>query len=145
MIFVVDTSVAVKWFVEEPEHQHAKALLLPGTEIAAPDLLLVEVANVLWRKQRGGHMTAAQVDQALEKLPTFFQHIGLAKDVVADALTVARQIGHSIYDCMFAAYASRLSDAVLVTADERFSSKLVSGGFSRLLRPLSSIAPLMDL
>lgn len=40
--------------------------------------------------------------------------------------------------------ATRLSDAVLVTADERFLAKLRDRKESKFLRPLAEIPPLVD-
>jgi predicted nucleic acid-binding protein len=45
---VIDASVAVKWVVEEPGTQ--EALLLRQHRLLAPDLLVAECANILWKK-----------------------------------------------------------------------------------------------
>jgi predicted nucleic acid-binding protein len=49
MTVVVDASVALKWVIEENGSEAAGALLLEEP-LAAPDLLIVECANVLWAK-----------------------------------------------------------------------------------------------
>jgi predicted nucleic acid-binding protein len=41
---VVDASVAVKWYLEEPESEAALILLDGSFELHAPDLIYVEVA-----------------------------------------------------------------------------------------------------
>jgi hypothetical protein len=46
--FVVDASVAIKWFVDEPDSAQAAVLLRHS--LAAPDLLAPECANILWKK-----------------------------------------------------------------------------------------------
>jgi predicted nucleic acid-binding protein len=46
MILVVDASVAIKWFVEEPLRSQARKLLADRHEFVAPDLLIAEVSNI---------------------------------------------------------------------------------------------------
>lgn len=140
MIIVVDTSVIVKWFVDEPGHQRARSLLQPQRELAAPDFALAEVANVLWRKQRIGDVSAKQVDQALLRLPFFFQRLSPAAELVQTALGIAREIGHSVYDCMFMAEAIALSDALLVTSDERFLAKVAGTRHEAFVQPLDTFS-----
>jgi predicted nucleic acid-binding protein len=48
--FVIDASVAIKWLVDEPGT--AAALSLRRHRLLAPDLLIAECANVLWKKVR---------------------------------------------------------------------------------------------
>lgn len=50
MDLVIDSSVAVKWYVLEEGHQHAARLFLGGHILLAPDILLAETANVFRRK-----------------------------------------------------------------------------------------------
>jgi len=47
---VVDASVAIKWVMEEPGT--AEALVLRRYRLMAPDLLIAECANILWKKVR---------------------------------------------------------------------------------------------
>ena len=59
MTVVVDASVALKWVIEEDGSEAAGALLLEEP-LAAPDLLIVECANVLWAKARRGPQTPSR-------------------------------------------------------------------------------------
>jgi predicted nucleic acid-binding protein len=53
--FVIDSSVLIKWFVPEIHSVDALRYLDPDLERDAPELLLAEVANVLWKRVgRGG-------------------------------------------------------------------------------------------
>lgn len=47
---VVDASVAIKWVVEEPGT--AVAVAVRRHRLCAPDLLVAECANILWKKVR---------------------------------------------------------------------------------------------
>ena len=62
MSLVVDSSVAIKWFVRETLYREADALLAAESELFAPSLLVYEVANVFWKKWRLGEVTADQAD-----------------------------------------------------------------------------------
>jgi predicted nucleic acid-binding protein len=53
--FVIDASVAIKWVIDEPGTQ--QALLLRQHPLSAPDLLVPECANILWKKVRRQELT----------------------------------------------------------------------------------------
>jgi predicted nucleic acid-binding protein len=61
MTVIVDASVALKWVTEEEGSQAARTLL----PLAAPDLLIVECANVLWAKARRAVITRDLAGAAL--------------------------------------------------------------------------------
>ena len=67
MTVVVDASVALKWVIEEDGSEAAGALLLEEP-LAAPDLLMVECANVLWAKARRRVLTRDLACAALAAL-----------------------------------------------------------------------------
>ena len=68
MTLVVDASVAVKWFVEEDGRNQALQILDLG-EREAPDLVVAEVANVIWKKALRGEVTDAQALSICAALP----------------------------------------------------------------------------
>lgn len=45
MTFVVDASVAVKWFIEDNDSARARQLLAGDEALIAPDLVIAEVCN----------------------------------------------------------------------------------------------------
>lgn len=51
MKLVIDASVAIKWVVDEPGTTEALALRRKA-KLIAPDLLIAECANILWKKAR---------------------------------------------------------------------------------------------
>jgi hypothetical protein len=64
MTIIVDPSVALKWVIEEDGSEAAEALLR-NEPLAAPDLFVVECANVLWAKTRCGVLTRDRARMAL--------------------------------------------------------------------------------
>jgi predicted nucleic acid-binding protein len=66
---VVDASVAAKWFLPEPYKDKAERLLrdfLDETvELIAPDLIVAEVGNLLWKRSTMiGDISATQVSES---------------------------------------------------------------------------------
>ena len=45
---VIDTSIGIKWLIEEPGTD--QDVELPAFRLSAPDLLVAECANVLWKR-----------------------------------------------------------------------------------------------
>lgn len=69
MIAVIDASVVLKWFLQEPDAEHAMQLreqhLTGGVLLVAPDLLLYEVGNALRFKH---DFTPSDIQAALSEL-----------------------------------------------------------------------------
>ena len=55
---VVDTSVVLAWYVEEDGS--AAALPVLSTDLIAPNLLMTEIANAVWKKVRRSEITDLQ-------------------------------------------------------------------------------------
>ena len=71
MTAVIDTSVALKWVIDEDGSEAARELLL-GEALAASDLIIVECANVLWAKAMccGKRKDAARSTEILRARPS---------------------------------------------------------------------------
>jgi predicted nucleic acid-binding protein len=115
---VVDASVAVLWFVNEPDRWGARRLLDEERPLLAPDLMAVEVVNALWKKLRRREMELADVEQAV----TGVLGLGIlwtsSPTLLRPAVRLAAEIGHPVYDCLYLALAAS-SSALLATADDR--------------------------
>lgn len=115
---VVDASVAIKWLISQTGSPEARALARPGVELIAPDLLLIEVANVLWRSVRLKRIRAADAELANDVLPRSFTRIEPSRPLARRALALAMALDHPVYDCVYFALAEREA-APLITADKR--------------------------
>ncbi len=60
---VIDASVAIKWVVEEDGTESALALRQQA-KLIAPDLLVPECANILWKKAQRNELSR---DEALSR------------------------------------------------------------------------------
>lgn len=133
--FVLDTSVALKWFLlrDEADRDRALALrraLLEGrVMLRAPELLAIELANVLVAGRKFTARQAASAVAALRNLALQFHP--LEWQTLSLAVELASESEAAVYDCLFLAMAETC-DCLLVTADESFLRKV--GNHPRILR-----------
>lgn len=121
--FVVDASVAAKWFTPEEWSGRAVSLQSDFYELIAPDLLWIELANVFATHVRAGRLpseTAAELVAALPAMPVDVRPTGA---LLTQTLEVAMAFERSIYDAMYVALAIR-EECPLVTADRRLYNAL---------------------
>ena len=122
---VVDASIALKWVVQEDGTKQA-LFLRQRAKLIAPDLLVPECANILWKKVQRKELTrdeallAARLLQGaeIELLPT--------RSLLEQAARIAIDLDHPAYDCLYLALAME-NGCRFVTADERFIRKLSQG------------------
>lgn len=123
MTFVIDPSIAAKWFVQE--HLHAEALLLLAIpeRLAAPDLIVAEIGNIAWKKCLRGEIPRSQAETMVTAVGGYIPNLQPSVDLGERALDLALTLGHPVYDCLYLSCAEFL-DGTLVTADTRFRDAL---------------------
>jgi predicted nucleic acid-binding protein len=125
--YIIDTSVAVKWYIPEAHSVEAKGYMGKGLDRHAPDYLPAEAASVVLKRVRArdvklrltldeGRMVLA----ALKASPIQFHE---SRPLIDPAFALAAEIGASLYDGLFLALALRLGGQ-LVTADEKLFKKI---------------------
>jgi predicted nucleic acid-binding protein len=119
MTIIVDASVAVKWVCEERASDQA-AGLLRRDDLAAPALWLAEAANALWRKAESGELSPAQAEDRVAELANAPVAVLPIEADLLQAIAIAIELHHPVYDCLYLAAAVREGGSV-VTADARFS------------------------
>lgn len=119
---VVDASIAIKWIVPEPGTVEA-IQLYSRCEAIAPDLLIAECANILWKKVSRGNLTREQATVAAELLEELEAELFPMRALFPRAAELALDLNHPAYDCFYLALAEA-EGAPLVTADERLAAKL---------------------
>lgn len=137
MILVVDASVAVKWFVEEPGTAEALPLLDKDAALIAPELVVAEVVNVIWKHLMRGDLELRQVGHVPEALPRMFAELWPVVWLARRALQIAAELRHPAYDCFYLALAES-EDATLITADRRLVGRLAGSRWAGLCRPLGN-------
>ena len=123
--FVVDASVAVKWFVPETGSKTASTLLDDAHDLHVPDLLFPEFGNILWKKVNRGELTLDDALTALQGLQAAGLELHATEPLLEPALRLGSETGRTVYDCLYVALAIGL-DVRLVTADERLYNALQS-------------------
>ena len=131
--YVVDASVAVKWFVPEVHTDASRRLLEEGHELVAPDLLLPEVGNIIWKKIRLTEVTldeGREILRALLAVPFAFHP---SETLLEPAFEIANGINRSVYDSLYLALA-HFQNCRMVTADRRLHDVVHAGPFADSIR-----------
>ncbi|MEZ5536016.1 MAG: type II toxin-antitoxin system VapC family toxin [Thiolinea sp.] len=123
MLYIVDSSVFNKLYLEEPGSEQARHLFTRAQQrevrLLAPDLLRLEVLNTA---QRAG-VAVDKIAELIDRLTPLIEIRPVTDDEYRKAIEIMQQ-GHdksgypSIYDSLFHAMAF-CNDGVLVTADRR--------------------------
>ena len=138
MRWVVDASVAAKWFAPEPDAAAAQQVL--GGELHAPDLLFAEVVNILWKKQRRGELAAEVPEIAARMLLSVGVQASACAELMPEATALAARLEHPAYDCFYLALAVR-HGMVMVTADRRLVARCQqpdAADLQQYVRPLAA-------
>jgi predicted nucleic acid-binding protein len=124
--YVLDASVAVKWFVDEQGSEKAtqlREMYVDGkVDFAAPDLLKYEVANAL-RSHPIAQIDRATLTKALEALDSYQFLTVPPKEAWNVAVELTYTSGISLYDGLYVGLSLALRNP-LVTADEKLINAL---------------------
>lgn len=134
--FVIDASVAIKWVVQEAGTE--EALLARRSLLFAPDLLIAECANILWKKVRRNELTATEAILAARLLQRAGIRLEPMRPLLEPAIRISLVLDRPAYDCMYLAAAEMLS-CRLLTADERLWRRC------RQARTIPAVIPLGDV
>ena len=136
---VIDASVAIKWVIEE--HGTREAVSLRRHRLFAPELLVAECANVLWKKTKRRELAAEEARLAARLLQRADVELAPMRGLLEPAAELAIAMDHPAYDCTYLALAESLS-CQLVTADAELSAKPLPLGYkSKVLRLTTSALP----
>lgn len=137
-MIIVDASVVMKWFVEEELHAEAQRLKQVSAYLAAPDFMLLEVANIAWKKVRRGELSAAAAMAIGADLRSSPLLLLSTTALMNDALAMAIEIDHPVYDCLYLAAALR-QRGICLTADRRLCTRIASTRFADHVLPLTEV------
>lgn len=131
--FVLDASVALRWFLDNPLPVYAKRVrqfLFTGARAVVPALWHLEMANNLAVAERRGILAAADVDRSLidiERLLGQCIDSESALISVRQALETARLFRLSAYDAVYLDSARR-GRLPLATLDEKLRAAASEAG-----------------
>jgi predicted nucleic acid-binding protein len=103
---VVDTSVALKWYIPEDLTSNAVALLERAgqkkCQLSAPDVILPETANVIWKKHVKTEISLEEARfitrTVLETLPVTLY---ISKAYLLAAMEIAVVFQSTVYDSLY--------------------------------------------
>jgi predicted nucleic acid-binding protein len=124
-MFVIDASVAVKWVVEE-DGTTAALLIRKQAKLIAPELLVAECANILWKKVHRNELSKGEALLAARLLQGADLELSPTRSLLEAATLIAIELDHPAYDRIYVALAAA-SDCPFVTADERLLRKVRQG------------------
>jgi predicted nucleic acid-binding protein len=132
---VIDASVAIKWVIKESGTD--EALVLRRHRLFAPDLLVAECANILWKKVRRCELAVEEARLAAGLLQRADIELAPMRALLEPATELAITLDHPAYDCLYLALAESLS-CNLVTADYGLSAKALQRGYGARVLSLTS-------
>ena len=138
--YVIDASTAIKWYIPEPLSKRATYFLDLAVEgqvtLMAPDLILPEIGNVLWKKVKRNELSADEaraIVYAIAKEPPM--RIVPSSTLLPGAMEIAVAYSRTVYDCLYVALAASES-AVLITADERLANSMQNSVYADRIKYL---------
>ena len=137
-LYVVDASVAVKWFVPE-EYSDAASILLDSThQLLAPDLMLPEFGNVVWKKLRMGELAEEEAREIVTTVRTFPIDLFESDRLLESAFELAVGLSRTVYDSM---YLARVAEHIILVVlfNKRTTLGLVRLRVKKAVEGLDSI------
>ena len=127
MKYVLDTSVAYKWEVAEPDSDKAIRLRdeyrKAAVELIGPDFFPMELAHALTRAERKQIISVGEASlywgDAMTTAPAFLPSLPLA----ARAIDISSQLRIGVYDCLYVALAEQ-EKCEFVTADDKLANNV---------------------
>lgn len=121
---VVDTSVAIKWFVDEPKSNKALDLLTKQHQnkitIIVPDIIRLEIINGLFYSYHLGYSQLKDVLNSLESLG--LKYIRLQEIDLKIVVLLMEEFTLASYDALFIVLAQQLNCS-LITNDKKHHLK----------------------
>lgn len=130
---VPDASVAIKWFIPEVHSPAAARLLDEQFYLSAPDLIVPELGNTLWKKVRRDEITAHEATEIMDAFESVPVEIHPSTVLLRAALDLALALDRSVYDSLYLALAIA-QNGRLITADRKFHSVVSASAFAPQIR-----------
>jgi predicted nucleic acid-binding protein len=129
-VYVLDASVAAKWFLPSPDEtllDEASILLedyaAGRVNLIVPELFWPEFGNILWKAVRRARISERSAESAIAELEARGIAIARPAGLLLEAFRIATTFDRTVYDAIYVALAV-FTGATLVTADERLANAL---------------------
>jgi predicted nucleic acid-binding protein len=115
---VLDASAAVRLILADSAAAAVAEQIRESALVMAPELMLSEVANTLWKLQRADHLADLDPQQLLADARDLVDRVEPDRHLQAEALALACHHDHPVYNCLYLALARREA-ATLISMDRR--------------------------
>jgi predicted nucleic acid-binding protein len=126
---VVDSGVAIKWFVPEPYSTEARRILdsyqAGLLSFLAPDLINAEFGNIVWKKHEFQGLGAADAQAVIDEFRKVTFTLTSTASLLDEAYKLAATLHRTVYDMLYLALSIR-EKCQLVTADEKMINAIGS-------------------
>jgi predicted nucleic acid-binding protein len=129
VLLVLDASAAVRAVMDSAAQPVLLDRLAASTVVFAPSLMRVEAANALWKYQRTGILDAAQARDRHAEICLLVHRFVDEQDLFPEALQLAVDFEHPVYDVVYAVTARR-NAATLLTFDQRLQALCLRAGIA---------------
>jgi predicted nucleic acid-binding protein len=135
--FVLDASVALSWFVDDPmatEAEHARQLLSKGWSAVVPRIWQLEMMNGFVKAERRGNLPGAKVDECfaeMQRLEQWSVHPDSGIASLAETLRCSRTLQLTSYDASYVELALR-EGLRLATLDKKLRAAAMKAGVALL-------------
>lgn len=127
MIYVIDSSVGLKWAVSEVDSDKSLHLLTEYSSaihtLLAPDLFPIEIANALASAEKSSRIQPGEAVRFLTDILNNAPVIHEAIPLLRRALEISLPTRQSVYDCLYIALAER-EGCEFITADDKLARTL---------------------
>ncbi len=134
-MIVVDANLVVRWFVREDGWEVARQVLGSGDRLAAPDLVLTELASVMCRYARRGTVPRSLLAETLQQAADSIDVLIPTPELFGRATEIALELGHALHDCVYLATAE-IMRGTLVTSDAKLVREFGGTRLAPLCRTL---------
>jgi predicted nucleic acid-binding protein len=118
---VLDASAAVRLILADPAAADLAERVGGAALVLAPELMLTELANTLWKLQRADRLNDLDPQELLAEARELVDRLEPDRHLQAEALALACHLNHPVYDCLYLALARREA-ASLISSDRRLNA-----------------------
>ena len=124
---VIDTSALIKIVLPEEYSEKVRHLIVrhqsAAMKLMAPDYIVVECANVLWKHARRNELSVHEAAEGISLLRQAGIELVPFNELLDDAIQLAVSADITVYDALFAVLAGR-EGIPLITADRPLVGRL---------------------
>ncbi|HEX3600321.1 MAG TPA: type II toxin-antitoxin system VapC family toxin [Lacipirellulaceae bacterium] len=134
---VIDASALIKLYINEVGSPEVERAVKAADSILAPDLLLAETGNILWKYVHRSELFAADANKVLGDILQMPIQLTASSELIEPALNIAIETNRTVYDSIYLALAIQ-SASILITADERLVNALATTRYAAYVRHVAS-------